>query len=177
MESSVIHSLRRLESNNQRTAYFPTWIIMRKQEREIRDRQVIDDIIRRCQVCHLAMCDDGQPYVLPLNFGYDGSFLFFHGALAGKKIDIIRKNNRVGFEFDILHEVVAANRVCDWGAQYESVIGSGTIEIVEEPEAKKDALKWIMRQYGSDANDFSEEILKKTLVLRVQILEISGKSK
>jgi nitroimidazol reductase NimA-like FMN-containing flavoprotein (pyridoxamine 5'-phosphate oxidase superfamily) len=150
---------------------------MRRNEREITDRKDIDDIIRRCRVCHLAMCVDGQPYVVPLNFGYDGRSLYFHTAPEGRKIDIIKSNNRVGFEFDILHDIVTAEQACKWGAKYESVIGSGTAEIVDTLEAKKDALEWIMRQYGSGTWDFKEEILKKTLVFRVQILEISGKAR
>jgi nitroimidazol reductase NimA-like FMN-containing flavoprotein (pyridoxamine 5'-phosphate oxidase superfamily) len=150
---------------------------MRRNEREIKDRKEIDDIIRRCQVCHLAMCDDGQPYVVPLNFGYDGRFLYFHTAPEGRKIDIIKRNNRVGFEVDILNDIVTAEQACKWGAKYESVMGSGTAEIVDDLEAKKEALEWIMRQYGNGAWDFKEEILKKTLVLRVRILEISGKAR
>jgi nitroimidazol reductase NimA-like FMN-containing flavoprotein (pyridoxamine 5'-phosphate oxidase superfamily) len=149
---------------------------MRRNEREIKDRKDIDDIIKRCRVCRLAMCDDGQPYIVPLNFGYDGSFLYFHTAPEGRKIDIIKRNNRVGFEFDILHDIVTAEQACKWGAKYESVMGSGTAEIVDDLEAKKEALEWIMRQYGNGAWDFKEEILKKTLVLRVRILEISGKA-
>jgi nitroimidazol reductase NimA-like FMN-containing flavoprotein (pyridoxamine 5'-phosphate oxidase superfamily) len=150
---------------------------MRQKDREIKDRKDIDGIIRRCRVCRLAMCDDGQPYVVPLNFGYDGGFLYFHAAPEGRKIDIIKKNSRVAFEFDILHDITAAERACDWGAKYESVMGSGTAEIVNDLEAKKEALELIMRQYGSGAWDFPEEILKKTLVLRVCILEISGKAR
>ena len=150
---------------------------MRRNEREITDRKDIDDIIRRCRVCHLAMCDEGQPYVVPLNFGYDGGFLYFHAAPEGRKIDIIKRNNRVGFEFDILHDIVTAEQACKWGAKYESVMGSGTAEIVDDLEAKKEALQLIMRQYGNGAWDFKEEILKKTLVIRVRILEISGKAR
>jgi hypothetical protein len=150
---------------------------MHRNEREITDKKDIDDIIRRCRVCHLAMCDEGQPYVVPLNFGYDGGFLYFHAAPEGRKIDIIKRNNRVGFEFDILHDIVTAEQACKWGAKYESVMGSGTAEIVDDLDAKKEALEWIMRQYGNGVWDFKEEILKKTLVLRVRILEISGKAR
>jgi hypothetical protein len=150
---------------------------MHRNEREITDKKDIDDIIRRCRVCHLAMCDEGQPYVVPLNFGYDGGFLYFHAAPEGRKIDIIKRNNRVGFEFDILHDIVTAEQACKWGAKYESVMGSGTAEIVYDLEAKKEALQLIMRQYGNGTWDFKEEILKKTLVLRVRILEISGKAR
>ena len=150
---------------------------MRRNEREITDRKEIDDIIRSCRVCHLAMCVDGQPYIIPLNFGYDGRFLYFHTAPEGRKINIIKGNNRVSFEFDILHDIVTAEQACKWGAKYESVMGSGTAEIVDDLDAKKEALEWIMRQYGNGAWDFKEEILKKTLVLRVRILEISGKAR
>ena len=150
---------------------------MHRNEREITDRKEIDDIIRRCRVCHLAMCVDGQPYIIPLNFGYDGRFLYFHTAPEGRKINIIKGNNRVSFEFDILHDIVTAEQACKWGAKYESVMGSGTAEIVDDLDAKKEALEWIMRQYGNGTWDFKEEILKKTLVLRVRILEISGKAR
>jgi nitroimidazol reductase NimA-like FMN-containing flavoprotein (pyridoxamine 5'-phosphate oxidase superfamily) len=150
---------------------------MLRRDREIKDRKAIDDIIKRCRVCHLAMCDGTQPYVVPFNFGYDGQILYFHCAPEGKKIDIIKKNNRVGFVFDILHEIVTGNQACDWGAKYESVMGEGVAEIVDDPDARKVALACIMRQYGSDAIDFSEEALKKTLIFRVQVLEISGKSR
>jgi uncharacterized protein len=150
---------------------------MRRNDREIKDRQEIDGIIKRCRVCRLAMCDNGQPYIIPLNFGYDGRFLYFHAAPEGRKIDIIKRNNRVGFEFDILHDIITSERDCDWGAKYESIIGSGTAEIVDDLEAKKEALEWIMCQYGSGIWDFPRDILKKTLILRVSILEISGKSR
>lgn len=150
---------------------------MRRSDREIKDRKVIDDIIKRCRICHLALCDDGQPYVIPLNFGYDGSFLYFHSAPEGKKIDIIRENNRVGFVFDILHEIVTREKACDWGAKYESVMGEGVAEIIDDPDARKDALECIMRQYGSNAVDFSEDALKKTLIFRVRISAISGKAR
>jgi uncharacterized protein len=150
---------------------------MRKKDREIKDRKEIDGIIKRCRVCHLAMCDDGQPYIVPLNFGYDGGFLYFHAAPEGKKVDIIKKNNRVGFEFDILHDIVTAEKACKWGAKYESVIGSGKAEIVDDRETKKEALECIMGQYGNGTWDFPEEIVERTLILRVRILEISGKRK
>jgi len=150
---------------------------MRRSDREITDRKDIDGIIRRCRVCHLALCDGNQPYIVPLSFGYDGSFLYFHSAREGRKIDIITRNNRVCFEFDLLHDIITAEQPCGWGARYESVIGWGTVEILDNPEAKADGLAWIMRQYGGGTQEFSGETLKKTLVFRVRILEISGKAR
>ena len=43
---------------------------MRRKDREVTDLQEIEEIIKGCKVCHLAMADAGQPYIVPLNFGY-----------------------------------------------------------------------------------------------------------
>ena len=150
---------------------------MRRKDREITDRSSIDQIVRRCQVCHLALCDDGQPYVIPVNFGYDGHCLYFHSATAGKKLDVLRRNHRVGFEFDILNEITKANSFCTWGARYESVVGSGIAEFLESHHEKSTALGWIIRQYGGNAGEFTEKGLDSVVVVRISITSIRGKAR
>ena len=49
------------------------------------DKEKIDAVIREARVCHLGMTDGNTPYVVPLSFGYDGHYLYFHGKSAGKK--------------------------------------------------------------------------------------------
>lgn len=44
---------------------------MRRAEREITDRQQINQILRSNTVCHLAMVDDGLPYVVPMTYAYE----------------------------------------------------------------------------------------------------------
>ncbi|MFZ5569732.1 MAG: pyridoxamine 5'-phosphate oxidase family protein [Thermodesulfobacteriota bacterium] len=148
---------------------------MRRNDREITDREIIDDIIRRCRVCRLAMCDQGRPYIVPLSFGYDGEAIYFHAAFEGRKIDILARNNRVCFEFDILNEVITADQACNWGMRYESVIGFGDIRFLDDPEEKRRALEWIMRQYGSHQHLFPDSALTRTRLLRLQIDDIRGK--
>lgn len=78
---------------------------MRRSDREITDLGEILSIINDCKVIHLAMVDDGEPYLLPLNFGYaceGGAFSFFcHSAREGRKLDILRKNPTVAFEMGL----------------------------------------------------------------------------
>ncbi|TWJ32625.1 pyridoxamine 5'-phosphate oxidase family protein [Geobacter argillaceus] len=150
---------------------------MRRKDRHISDRDAIDDIIGRCRVCRLGLCDDGQPYVVPLSFGYDGQCLYVHAAAEGRKIDILRRNNRVCFEFDILEEVISADQACNWGMRYESVIGSGVAEIMTDSDAKRAALDRIMQQYSSDRWTFDEQALAGTLVVCIRIEEVSGKAR
>ena len=150
---------------------------MRKKDREITDRNAINGIIKRCKVCRIALCEHEQPYVLPLNFGYDGQYLYFHSANAGKKIEILRKNSRIGFEFDILNEIVTDENPCEWGAKYESVVGTGIAEFIESQQEKAKSLECILSQYGSVSNEFRDASLYFVTVIRVTIVTISGKEK
>lgn len=39
-------------------------------------------------------------------FPYGQVYLYFHGALEGKKMDVLRKNNKVIFEMDYDHNFI-----------------------------------------------------------------------
>jgi len=148
---------------------------MRRSEREIKDRSEIDAIIRSCQVCRLGLCDGREPYVVPLCFGYDGQTLYLHAATEGRKLNILRENNRVCFEFDIVKRMVEAEDACSWGLRYQSVIGFGTAEVVEEPEEKRRELSLLMAQYSDREFSFPDQAVQRTCVIRVTIGRITGK--
>ena len=75
---------------------------MRRREKEITDESTLESIILASLVCRLALSDGNQPYIVPLCFGYQDKTLYFHSALEGKKIDIIKHNQNVCFEFDLV---------------------------------------------------------------------------
>ena len=148
---------------------------MRKKEKEITAHDAIESIIRRSLVCRLALSEDNLPYIVPLCFGYDKHTLYFHCAPEGKKIDILRKNNRVCFEFDIDQELVSADQACKFDMKYRSVIGFGKASLVRDRESKKKALEVIMQHYAGQSYTFPEDILNKTGIIKVEIESISGK--
>ena len=148
---------------------------MRRIDRAITDREEIEDILRRSAVCRLAMFDAGRPYIVPLCFGYDAGTLYFHSVPVGKKIDLLKNNRNVCFEFDADTIVVPAATSCGWTMRYRSVIGYGVASIVEDLSEKRTALDVIMRQYAEGTHGYSDEMLRKTAVIKVEIREISGK--
>ncbi len=150
---------------------------MRRKDLEITDRPQIDAILERALVCRLGLSSGAQPYVVPLAFGYDKKALYFHGALVGRKMEIIRENPRVCFEVDIDHEVVRREGSCNWSIRYRSVIGFGMASIVEEVGAKGAALDVIMRHYGGQGYSYDERMLAATAVIRVDIESIHGKTR
>ena len=62
---------------------------MRRTDREVRDPETIVRIIEECPVMRIGLSDGEFPYIVPVNFAYEYSdgkfFLYFHGALAGRK--------------------------------------------------------------------------------------------
>ena len=149
---------------------------MRRKEKEITDKSEIESIIRKSMVCRLGLADDSTPYVVPLCFGYDNGALFFHSAKEGRKIEILKKNNQVCFEFDIAPEVQPGGReACAWGMKYRSVIGFGKASFIEDPEKRRKALDIIMRQYADGDFEYSEKSFEKALVIKVEIESMTGK--
>ena len=148
---------------------------MRRKEKEIIDRAELEAVIAEAQVCRLAMCDGAHPYVVPLCFGYaDGTF-YFHCALEGRKLDVLRKNPNVCLELEAGVALKPGVKACDWGMNFRSVIAFGRAEWVEDPGARRLALDLIMAHYSEGEFDYSETALARIVVIRVQTTSMTGK--
>lgn len=153
---------------------------MRRKDREITDESKIEEIMSKCHCCRLGLNDNGEVYIVPLNFGFikeEGKYsLFFHGAKEGRKIDIIKKNNFVGFEMDRNYELVTGDIACNYSALYQSIIGKGTVYFVEDNEEKIKGLSAIMKQTTGESEwEFSDKMLDAVAVLKVEVEELSCK--
>jgi uncharacterized protein len=122
---------------------------------EITNKLEIEEILKRIEVCNLAMSDAGKPYVIPMNFGYTDGVLYLHSAPVGKKMDILIKNPQICVSFysdavlNIRNECVA----CSYSMKFRSILMSGCVFFIEDIDEKKAAMNVIMRQY-SGRNDF-----------------------
>jgi len=152
---------------------------MRRKDKQIQDRDLIDQIIGKAQVCRLGLCKDKMPYIVPVSFGYDGQFIYFHTAAEGMKIDFIASNNQVCFELEHDVKIIPNNSLaCKWTFSFYSVIGFGTVEELKESHPKAYAFNQIMKHYSNrdwDVLDFDGQLLEKTRLWRVSIDRITGK--
>ncbi|MBN1804696.1 MAG: pyridoxamine 5'-phosphate oxidase family protein [Sedimentisphaerales bacterium] len=148
---------------------------MRKEEREIKDIGSIEEIIRKAQVCRLALSDNDRPYIVPLCFGYKDKTLYFHCAREGKKLDILKQNNNVCFEIDTDLELVKGKKACKCSMKYRSVIGFGRAKFIEETELKRKALNIIMQNYSEGFFEYPDEVVNKTVIIKVEIESMTGK--
>ena len=150
---------------------------MRRKAREVADFEEQLAIIKKCDVCRIALNDeDGFPYIVPMNFGMDVQdgqlYLYFHCATEGKKLDLIRKDNRAFFEMDCGHQLILNQERMSCTMTYESVMGKGTLEFVAEEE-KHDALKILMGQYHAEDFPFNTAMIPVTTVLRMTVTEMT----
>ena len=151
---------------------------MRRKDREITDFHEIIEIIKKCDVCRIALNDEEFPYIVPLNFGLDVEgeqvYFYFHAAMEGKKLELIEKDNRATFEMDCDHKFILYEERMSCTMGYASVIGHGYIENVAD-EDKYEALKILMRQYHAEDFKFNTDMMKGTKVLRMWVTDMVGK--
>lgn len=145
---------------------------MRRKDREITDPQKKHEIIRKCEVIRIALFDEEFPYIVPLNFGYlkEKRVFYLHCADEGKKINLIKKNNKVAFELDMDLKLDISENSCHCTMKYKSIQGTGKIFIVEDDDEKNLGLNLIIQQYRPQlkAIDFTNE-LNSVVVLKLEM--------
>ncbi|MFX1275968.1 MAG: pyridoxamine 5'-phosphate oxidase family protein [Promethearchaeota archaeon] len=149
---------------------------MRKKEKEIVDKELLEKIIRRAKVCRIAMSLNEIPYVIPVNYGYKDNYLYIHSAREGKKLDILKQNNNVCVEMEIINEIIKADQPCKWSMKYQSMIGFGKAEIIDNIEEKIEALNILMDHYSpGQVHKFQERLIEKIVIIKIHLENITGK--
>ncbi|AFM39969.1 putative flavin-nucleotide-binding protein [Desulfosporosinus acidiphilus SJ4] len=150
---------------------------MRREDKEITDQLVMNEIMRKAQVCRLGVSYNDMPYIIPMSFGYDheNRVLYFHSAPAGLKLLMLKENPQACFEVDVESQVVPGELACDWTMRYQSVIGFGEVQFIEEIEEKQKALRIILQQYTDRELSFKEEGLAKITIFKLNVFTMTGK--
>lgn len=155
---------------------------MRRNDREITDKEAIELFIAEEQILRIAFYDHGDIYIVPVNYGYlyenDKYSFYFHGAKAGRKYELSKSEPNVGFEIDGKYKLLEGEAACDFSAAFQSVIGTGTLYLVAENEEKRLGLNTIMKQTTKQENwNYQNEMLDAVAVFRLDVDKISCKAK
>lgn len=152
-----------------------------RRELEVTDAVEIKNILDKSKVVHIAMVDDGEPYMVPMNYGYtmvDGKLsLYVHGATKGRKLDVMKANPNVFVELDCDIEPFEGEVACQYGMAYASLMGKGKATIIEDSKEKEEALSILMKtQTGKDFT-FNEKLVSIVAVIRIDIEEYTAKKR
>jgi len=156
---------------------------MKRKDKEITDVNDKMAIIAKCKVCRIGLSINNFPYVLPLNYGYtyedEKLTLYFHSAKEGKKITVIQRNNNACFEIDCDTHLIEAEKACNYGYAFKSVIGFGKLFFMETNAEKKKGLNYLMKHQTGKATEYSftEEELNNICVYKMTVEDFTGKQK
>ena len=152
---------------------------MTKRELKITDMDELQKILDTCKVLHLGLAVDGEPYVVPMNYGYileDGNLtLYLHSAVKGKKIEMLEKNPKVFFSMECDLTPFEGKVPCQYGLSYSSVMGRGVARIVEDVEEKKKAMSILMKTQTEKDFEFTEKLVSIVAVIRIDVAEYTAK--
>ena len=155
---------------------------MRRKDKQVTDIHQIKRILDGCKTCHLAMVDNGSPYVIPLSYAYtlcgETLSLFFHSAKEGRKIGILKENNTVCFVMSnegdsLIDEEMPCNSV----RYFSSVLGEGTAQFVEDANEKCHALALLMKHQANVDVTFTPAQAESVCVFKVISTDFTGKMK
>ena len=151
---------------------------MRRSDKEVTDREEVEELLSNALVGRLGTCFDNIPYITPVNFVYDKDKVYFHSAHEGRKIDNIKYNQQVCFEIDEIISIIPGRRMpCGSTTEYKSVIIFGDIRVVIDIDEKTSALNKLIGKYAPEAPRLpqSTDAANRTNVLVIDVKEMTAK--
>ena len=151
---------------------------LRRPEKEITDPAEIRDVIKLATHMTLAMCRGDEPYLVTVNYGFDGEeeAFYFHCAGEGKKLEILDVNPRVWGQ--VLLDDGYLEGECDHA--FRSVHFEGRAELVADHAEKNRALTLMIDQLEADpapvrARTVEEGKIGDVTIVRARVSGFTGK--
>ena len=149
---------------------------IRRQDRKLTDAENLS-ILTKGEYGFLAMCTlEKGGYGVPLNYVLWNDAIYFHCALEGKKLNLLRANNHVSFCVVGRTEVLPSK----FGTAYESAMIFGKAAEVEGEE-KREALTQLLKKYCpgfvQEGIQYITKRFDETKIVKIPIEHLSGKSR
>jgi uncharacterized protein len=143
------------------------------------DSETVYKILDEAFVCHVGFVTDGQPFVIPTNFGRVGDTLYLHGSAASRMLRTLSEGIPVCVTVTLVDGLVLARSAFHHSVNYRSVVILGTAKLVDDPTEKMEALRLftehIMKGRWDEIRWPTEQEMKGTTVLALPLEEVSAK--
>jgi uncharacterized protein len=153
--------------------------VKRLPKRGAYDHETVYKILDEAFVCHVGFVVDGQPYVIPTNFGRAGDTLYLHGSAASRMLRTLAEGVPVCVTVTLVDGLVLARSAFNHSVNYRSVVILGTAQLVNDPAEKMEALRLftehVMKGRWNEVRPPNEQEMKGTSVLALPLEEVSAK--
>jgi nitroimidazol reductase NimA-like FMN-containing flavoprotein (pyridoxamine 5'-phosphate oxidase superfamily) len=89
----------------------------------------IEELLQTATVCRLGIHFDGETYVVPMTFAYDGHSIIGHST-DGKKLQMLRASPRVCIELDHMDDLSNWKSVIAWGT-FAELVGDPAVRAMQ----------------------------------------------
>ena len=97
----------------------------RLPEQAVHDRAVLHAVLDAGLVAHLAVVDDGQPYVVPVAYARDGDRVLVHGSTGSRLLRALADGAPTCLTVTLLDGLVLARSAFESSMNYRSVMVLG----------------------------------------------------
>ncbi len=143
------------------------------------DKATVHAILDAGLVAHVALVEEGTPVVVPMIYGRENETLYLHGARKARVIRLLEKTDRACVNVTLLDGLVLARSAFNSSMHYRSVTVFGTPQLVEDSDAKIEALRVISEQSipgrWDELRAPHDREIKMTGVIRLDIESASAK--
>src|SRR5919204_2560416 len=157
----------------------PRTRIRRRAGRGVYDKATVEAILDEGLVAHVGFVADGQPYVMPMLYARAGDALYLHGSPLSRLLGALRDGVPVCVTVTLVDGLVLARSAFHHSLNYRSVMLFGRATRVDDDDEKRRALLALVEHVvpgrAIDARPPTDGETRKTLVLRVPIVEASAK--
>jgi len=153
--------------------------VRRLPKRGVYDREAVYSILDEGLVCHVGFVAEGKPVVIPTGYGRQGDTLYVHGSPASRMFRAMGAGADVCITVTLVDGVVLARSAFHHSMNYRSVVIFGHATVLEDPAAKREALRvfteHVARGRWQEVRPPSDKELQATMVLAVPLEEVSAK--
>lgn len=125
------------------------------------------ELLRERRLGRLGCCQDGEPYVIPVNYLFDGDCIYVH-ALPGRKIEMLRANPHACLQTDQIQD--------DY--HWSSVIASGRYEEISNAKERERILGALFQRlpHLTPVESRMKQGLEEAIVFRIHVDQVTGVS-
>jgi nitroimidazol reductase NimA-like FMN-containing flavoprotein (pyridoxamine 5'-phosphate oxidase superfamily) len=125
------------------------------------------ELLRRSRIARLGCIADDEPYVVPVNYVFDGESALVH-SLPGRKITAMRANPRVCLQVDEVEDEL----------RWKSVLAFGMYEEIRNREERSQAMNRLLAYFPQltpvESRIADDAWTPAPIVFRIRIDKVTG---
>jgi len=156
---------------------------------EIKDKEIIYDVLDKAEYGTLALSVDDVPYAVPMNFVRIENDIYFHGALKNKKMKMLSQDPKVSFSVVENYALIDSDfsttegLACPATQFFKSVSMEGVATAIESRDEKAKVFTALMQKlqpkggYKPFSDSEYDSAIKATAVVKMEVGHLSCKFK